>query len=308
MKHRLNSWKPVTDQDVGNHERIPTKDRRERAETNCRLQAESKQAGTRPVQDIVRSARKLVAAKTCSICGKTKPVSEFYKKGSQCKVCLIQKSIAYGKTAIGREVARRTRESYKERHYDDLMASKRKYKLSDKGRASERRYRKNALKRTPDKIRARVLVNTHVLKGKLTKPKQCARCGIKARTQAHHTDYKKPLVVEWLCHACHKLADLEVAIQIERLENFEFQKKLTKEQLMKLAPKDGDISAADWLKPYNYEELFAPKSPEELRKLIGQAPPVGADREASEDELPFDPDDADAPLEEEEIESIEDLL
>ena len=278
------------------------------AETNCRLQAESKQVAPRTGEDIVRSCRKRQAAKTCSICGETKSVSEFYKKGSQCKVCLRRKSSAYGKTPIGREVALRSRILYKERHYEDLMDAKHKYKLSDKGRASERRYRKSALKRTPDKIRARVLVNTHVLKGKLTKPKQCARCGIKARVQAHHADYKKPLAVEWLCRACHKVADLEVAIQIERLESFEFQKKLTKEQLMKLAPKDGDVSAADWLKPYNYEELFAPKSPEELRKLIGQAPPVGADREASEEEPPFDLDDTDAPPEEEEIESIEDLL
>lgn len=62
-------------------------------------------------------------------------------------------------------------------------------------------------------------------------------------------------------------------------EKFEFVKKLDEKTLMKIAPAG---ATKDWLKPFNYLELFAPKSPEELRKLAGQAEPVGGEGEASE--------------------------
>lgn len=43
----------------------------------------------------------------------------------------------------------------------------------------------------------RVLVE----RGELTQ-KPCESCG-SAESQAHHPDYSKPRVVEWLCRPCH---------------------------------------------------------------------------------------------------------
>jgi len=78
-------------------------------------------------------------------------------------------------------------------------------------------------------------------------------------------------------------------------EDIEFVKQLKKEQLKVFIPK-GETSK--WLEPFDYEKIFAPKSPEELRKLVGQAPPVGSAEEVEEEEE----------VAGKEVESIEDLL
>jgi hypothetical protein len=73
--------------------------------------------------------------------------------------------------------------------------------------------------------RARYLFREAVRKGQLVRPTTCERCGrIPAnvrpddlfappnvrRISGHHTDYTKPLDVQWLCHWCHTEADSEV--------------------------------------------------------------------------------------------------
>ena len=60
-------------------------------------------------------------------------------------------------------------------------------------------------------------------------------------------------------------------------EDIEFLKRLPVESILKFKPKEGNISDEDWLKPFDYMQLFAPKSVDELRKIVGQNPPVGAD-------------------------------
>lgn len=59
--------------------------------------------------------------------------------------------------------------------------------------AKKRRYHHKAICRK---------VSIAVSGGHLFKPKECA-CG-KSPVQAHHTDYSKPLEVEWLCKDCHR--------------------------------------------------------------------------------------------------------
>ncbi|KKK67284.1 hypothetical protein LCGC14_2955590 [marine sediment metagenome] len=51
--------------------------------------------------------------------------------------------------------------------------------------------------------RARSLVLEAMRSGGLKKPKTCERCSQKGIVEAHHEDYAKPLVVEWLCCSCH---------------------------------------------------------------------------------------------------------
>lgn len=79
-------------------------------------------------------------------------------------------------------------------------------------------------------------------------------------------------------------------------EDIEFLKKLTKAQLSKLAPKGKDAPTPDeWMKPFDYEKMFEPKTPEWLRKNVthGEAP-VGTEDTVNEkgddDDLPFDLD------------------
>lgn len=87
-------------------------------------------------------------------------------------------------------------------------------------------------------------------------------------------------------------------------EDFDFlQKKLTKKQLKSFIPKGGKEDA---IKPFDYEEVMAPKKVSELRKLVGAETPVGSEDEDDKD-TGTEPEDTNGG-EEEEVSSIEDLL
>ena len=77
-------------------------------------------------------------------------------------------------------------------------------------------------------------------------------------------------------------------------EDYEFLGKLPVAKVKKLLP--AGEKASEFFKPFNYEELFKPKSKEELRKLMGAPDPVGAndDDALSEDDLLKDTDSAEA--------------
>lgn len=60
-------------------------------------------------------------------------------------------------------------------------------------------------------------------------------------------------------------------------EVFTFIKRATKEEILTYCP--SDVDPKEFFEPFNYKELFAPKTEEALRKLIKMAAPVGADDE-----------------------------
>ena len=53
--------------------------------------------------------------------------------------------------------------------------------------------------RNPEKIKAHNIANR-----KRWEKEPCSRCGAKDKVEKHHPDYLKPLVVIFLCHACHR--------------------------------------------------------------------------------------------------------
>jgi len=65
-------------------------------------------------------------------------------------------------------------------------------------------------------------------------------------------------------------------------EDFSFLKRLTVDDLAKIMPTglknpDGSpMTVQQWLQPFDYMTLFAPKSVEELRRIAGTPQPVGA--------------------------------
>ena len=59
-------------------------------------------------------------------------------------------------------------------------------------------------------------------------------------------------------------------------EDIEFIKRLSKDDILKFKPRDGNVTDEEFLSPFNYMELFQPKSVDELRQIAGQTPPVGA--------------------------------
>jgi hypothetical protein len=59
----------------------------------------------------------------------------------------------------------------------------------------------------PDRHNAREIANYHDRIGKIHRPPQCQICGEKSELEKHHSDYKAPLLITWLCIPCHKVAD-----------------------------------------------------------------------------------------------------
>jgi hypothetical protein len=53
------------------------------------------------------------------------------------------------------------------------------------------------------KLRARVQLRNAVKLGIIIKPATCSKCGVTCEVEGHHSDYDKPLEVEWLCKYCH---------------------------------------------------------------------------------------------------------
>ncbi len=131
--------------------------------------------------------------KHCPTCGEWKPLSEFYRSSrtpdglkSQCKKCHSESS-------------RRTRNKDNARRINREYMRRARARNPEKYRARERAYARPH----DEKYKARVILNSAVRSGIIIRPDQCSRCGKAGRITAHHSDYSKPLDVEWLCYECH---------------------------------------------------------------------------------------------------------
>lgn len=91
----------------------------------------------------------------------------------------------------------------KKREY--ILENQRKYRKTLNGKLVSARKNKKAILKHFDRYLARNLLHSYVLTGKIIK-KPCQICG-DIKTQAHHTDYNKPLNVQWLCFNHHFEAD-----------------------------------------------------------------------------------------------------
>lgn len=125
--------------------------------------------------------------KRCSDCGLTKACKEFSRNRSsadgfqyRCKPCAV---------VANRKVRHRYPEVYR--------AKAKRYN------ATHPRAKAAPLKRTAHKK-----VEAGLKRGAIVRPSVCERCGITDRKiHAHHSDYKKPLEICWLCPPCHAMAD-----------------------------------------------------------------------------------------------------
>jgi hypothetical protein len=65
---------------------------------------------------------------------------------------------------------------------------------------------------------ARQTLRLAVYAGKIERPANCSRCGVDCIPHGHHEDYAMPLVVTWLCQACHSLRHRELRAQSQPSE------------------------------------------------------------------------------------------
>lgn len=162
----------------------------------------------------------LLKDKHCPRCNQAKPVAQFNRRSrskdglqAYCRECDHATSKAQRKTEVGKEYARNWCKS-------SVGAESRRRRLeTDSGRAKHSKQAKSHRTSNPQKAAARLAVRNAVDAGDLIRPLQCRRCAEspaprrdgRSRIQAHHSDYSKPLQVEWLCPNCHEIADKEVA-------------------------------------------------------------------------------------------------
>lgn len=143
--------------------------------------------------------------KTCFICNKIKELCDFYKHKqmsdghiNKCKDCTKKQAI---------ENRNKNIEYYKK--YDNLRAplpkrvkAREEYRKTEAYKISHDKASKKWVLNNPIKRAAQIKVGNSIRDKKLIK-KPCEKCGDN-KSHAHHSDYKKPLKVKWLCARCHK--------------------------------------------------------------------------------------------------------
>jgi hypothetical protein len=128
-----------------------------------------------------------------------------------CKKCNSEIQSLYCKEYICRDCFRkRWRENRRKRKDNGTLKvtkmskeyySKKNKEWSLNNKDKVRKYALEAKKRNPQKAKARMLLNSAVKSGKILKM-NCQICNL-PYSEAHHTNYEKPLEVIWLCRKHH---------------------------------------------------------------------------------------------------------
>lgn len=79
-----------------------------------------------------------------------------------------------------------------------------KYRQTEAGRETSRKWAANYRIKFPEKRKAHHAISDAIVAGRLQRSVFCEECGLPAKTEGHHPDYTKPLEVDWLCPECHR--------------------------------------------------------------------------------------------------------
>lgn len=130
-------------------------------------------------------------SRRCTMCGEIRPRESLKKSrrniGGTTSTCLVC-TRKVDRKRQGTPESRAAQTARRRRYYQE--------------HAAEELARAKPLKRTI-KYRARGTLRRAVRIGKIVKPTTCQECGSESILHGHHTDYTRPLDVEWLCWPCH---------------------------------------------------------------------------------------------------------
>jgi hypothetical protein len=119
-------------------------------------------------------------------------------------------------TTCKREFPEEMFHQYKRRgetRYSQCRDCKSSYKATPEARERQkersRKRRENASEEDKTKRMCWNRVYYRLKTGEIVKSVSCQVCGIECETQAHHSDYTKPLVIIWCCQVCHAKLDNE---------------------------------------------------------------------------------------------------
>lgn len=134
------------------------------------------------------------ARKICFKCNQEKPLSEFYR----------HRQMADGHLNKCKECTKHDVAGHREKNIDAVREYDRR-----RGRTAERialntartaRYRKDH----PDRYAAHRKAGRAAATGRIAKATTCEVCGKGGRLEKHHPNYDEPLLVVFLCPACHR--------------------------------------------------------------------------------------------------------
>ena len=144
--------------------------------------------------------------KRCCRCKIEKDLNEFNKDKSR------KDGLMYKCKLCEKEYRQLNREK-KKQYYQMNKEKKKQYYLMNKEKIDQcqkqyyqmnKEKKKQYKKRSPEKHKARGILNMAVRRGKVHKPLYCSSCDSDKHLEAHHTDYSNPLEVLWLCRSCHR--------------------------------------------------------------------------------------------------------
>lgn len=123
----------------------------------------------------------------------------------------------------GEEYAKRDRE----KNHDKIVARRKTPQAREKMRLlvnlwnernpeKVRETRKRTKKKYRERTRGQLMIMNEIRRGRLVRPDKCEKCIKVCKPDGHHTDYSKPLEVQWLCKTCHahqhgKLLDVKTS-------------------------------------------------------------------------------------------------
>ena len=164
---------------------------------------------------------KLRNKSTCKSCI-AKRMAEWYKKNSEKykeyrraywqKLKVDPKHIEY-RRAYFREYAKRNKDNpdYKKRK-TEIYKRHRAKNLDRRNAYNHEYYAKHGSKATKQQTVSHYLVAKAIREGVLIRADRCECCREYIKTEGHHDDYSKPLVVRWLCRPCHRFQHLKAKI------------------------------------------------------------------------------------------------
>ena len=143
-------------------------------------------------------------SKVCARCHELIPLDQFGGRPSSrdglsysCKKCVTSYDQEYYKSNRSKIIKRSV--DWQKDNPERYAARLRRWAMENRDKAAQ--YLRDTRARHPEKDRARRAVNRAVAQGKLARG-GCQVCG-RARAEAHHEDYGKPLDIVWLCREHH---------------------------------------------------------------------------------------------------------
>lgn len=123
-----------------------------------------------------------------------------------------QKELRTQRSRIARESKRSEINKYRVEWYwknaERVRARTRELNKRPEAREKEREYSKLYRKRDVTKFKkwSRSTFERAIKYDIIQRPNKCERCMIECKPDGHHTNYKRPLDVQWLCKTCHAQA------------------------------------------------------------------------------------------------------